>query len=400
MELFKYTAKDKSGALQKGDIEAENESAAAKVLVARDLFPISVYKEEGSSFSMFNKFSLRDKVVFARQLATMINAGLPITQSLQTMQNQAGKQNIKKILEQIVSDLEGGSTLSNAFSRFPDIFSPIDITLIRAGESSGTLDKALLKLANQLEKEQSLIRKVRGALVYPAFLVVAVIGVVALMVVYVMPQMETLYSSFDAQLPLATRILISTSHALSKIFPFIILATIGLVFYIRMAIRRPTGRRIWDSLKINIWGLNDLMKKLYMARFANTLSSLVASGVPLLDGLNITSKAVGNVIYQEIIQDAAEKVKSGIALSEPLKESPLFPAVVSEMVAVGEKTGELDSMLQNLADYFEEEVETIVKNLSNLIEPLMIVIMGGIIGVILIAIMMPIYGFGGTVFSR
>lgn len=400
MELFKYTAKDKAGTLQKGDVEAENESAAAKVLLSRDLVPIDVFKEEGSNLSFLNKISLKEKVIFSRQLATMINAGLPITQSLQTMQQQAGKQNIKKMLEQIVSDLEGGSTLSNAFSRFPDTFNPIDITLIRAGESSGTLDKALLKLAGQLEKEQSLLRKVRSALIYPAFLVVAVIAVVAIMVTYVMPQMETLYSSFDAQLPLITRVLISISHAMTKIFPFLILGIIGLVIYLRMVIKRPFGRKIWDNMKIKVPGLGDLMKKLYMARFSNTLSSLVASGVPLLDGLNITSKAVGNVIYQELIIEAAEKVKSGVALSEPLKENPLFPPVVSEMVAVGEKTGELDAMLQNLADYFEEEVEVIVKNLSNLIEPLMIVVLGGIIGIILVAIMMPIYGFGSAIYSR
>jgi type IV pilus assembly protein PilC len=270
--------------------------------------------------------------------------------------------------------------------------------LISSGETSGTLDKALLRLSDQLEKEQSLLRKVRGALIYPAFIIVVVIAVVSLMIIYVMPQMEGLYKSFNAQLPLPTRIMISVSHFLTTFAPIVLILIVAFGIYARYAIKRPAGRRIWDEVKIKTWGVGELLKKLYMARFANTLSGLVASGVPLLDALNVTSRAIGNVVYQEEIIEAAGKVKAGIALSEPLKASPLFPPVVSQMIAVGEQTGELDNMLQNLARYFEDEVEVLVKNLSNLIEPIIIVVLGGIIGIILVAIMMPIYSLGSVLF--
>lgn len=304
------------------------------------------------------------------------------------------------MLEQIVSDIEGGATVSAAFAKFPQIFSPLDITLISSGETSGSLDKALLRLADTLEKEQSLIRKVRGALIYPAFLIVAVTALVIVMVIYVMPQMDALYKSFNANLPLMTRILIAVSNFLGK-FGLVIFALLaGIVAYIRFAITRPWGRRAWDTLKFEIPAFGKLMQKLYMARFASTLSGLVGAGVPLLDGLKIVSTAIGNVIYEEEIVAAAEKVKSGIALSETIKGNRLFPPVVSEMISVGEKTGELDAMLQNLANYFEEEVAEAVKNISNLLEPIMIVVMGGIIGVVLVSILLPMYSLGSVIMGR
>lgn len=400
MREYNYVAKTKDGELQKGNIEAESENAAAKILLTRDLAPITITTDQGEGVSFFNKVSLKNKVLIARQLATMINSGLPISQSLKTLQEQVSNKKVKKILEQVASDVEGGSQLSASFSRFPEMFTPLDLTLVSSGEKSGSLDKSLKRLADQLEKEQSLLRKVRGALIYPAFIVVVVIGVLILMVVYVMPQMEGLYSSFNAKLPLITRIMIAVSHFLSKFMPIVILLLIASAIYIRYAIKRPKGRKIWDSFKLRIYGLNILLKKVYMVRFSRTLAGLVASGVPLLEGLSIVSKSVGNVIYQESIQDVAEKVKSGVALSEPLKESPLYPPVVPQMIAVGEQTGELDNMLENLSNYFEEEVDNIVKNLSGLIEPVMIVVLGGIIAVLMIAVMMPIYGLGNVLFKR
>lgn len=400
MQVYNYTAKNKDGEIQRGEIEAENENAASKILISRELTPISISAITGKGFDLFNRVSMKNKVLISRQLATMINAGLPIAQSLKTLEEQITNKKLKRILEQVASDVEGGSQLSVAFSHFPEIFTPLDITLIQSGEKGGTLDKALLRLAEQLEKEQTLLRKVRGALIYPSFIVVVVIAVAAIMVVYVMPQMEGLYSSFNAQLPWLTRAMIAISHFLSRFAPIVILLLIALAVYIRFAIKRPAGRKMWDRLKLKIYGLNILLTKMYMVRFARTLSGLVASGVPLLDALSIVSRAVGNVVYEEAIKDAAEKVKSGIALSEPLKESPLFPPVVAQMVAVGEQTGELDSMLTNLANYFEEEVDNLVKNISNLIEPIIIVVLAVIIGFLLVAIMMPIYSLGNVLFKH
>ncbi|MDD3481157.1 MAG: type II secretion system F family protein [Patescibacteria group bacterium] len=394
MLLFNYTAKDKNGQVLKGEVEAENEAAAAKVLTSRDLIPITVSTHQEQTFSFLNKISLKDKVMMIRQLATMINAGLPISQSLKTLEAQTSKKNIKRVLAQASSDIEGGSQLSFALSRFPETFTTLEITLIASGETSGDLDKALLRLADQLEKQQSLIRKVRGAFIYPSFVIGVVVIVAAIMVIYVMPQMEQLYSSFDAQLPFLTRMMIWISNILSKFAPFVFLALVGTIIYIRIAIKRPTGRKMWDKVKLNIYGLNILLKKVYMARFARTLAGLVSSGVPLLDSLSIVSKSVGNAIYEELVRNAAKKVKSGIALSEALKENPLFPIVVPQMIAVGERTGELDNMLENLANYYEEEVDTTVQSISRLIEPILIVVLALIIGVFLVAIMMPIYQIG------
>lgn len=397
MRIFNYTGKDKDGELIHGEIEAENEMAASRVLTSRDVTPITISGEAPTSFNLLNRISLKEKVLIIRQLATMINAGLPIAQALKTLETQNSKASIKKLLTQTNSDIEGGSQLSVAFSRFPEVFSQLDITLIASGETSGSLDKALLRMADQLEKQQSLLRKVRGALVYPSFILVVVIVVVIIMIVYVMPQMDGLYQSFGAKLPPLTRFFVASGKIIGKLGPVIILGVAGLSAYIYAAIKRPTGRKIWDNLKLHLYAIDTLLVKMYMARFSRTLSGLVSSGVPLLDSLNIVSKAVGNVVYQEIIMEAAEKVKSGIALSEALKERPEFPAVVPQMVAVGEKTGELDNMLSNLANYYEEEVDVAVKSISGLIEPVIIVLLGGTVAVILIAIMLPIYQIGKVV---
>ena len=397
MRTFNYTGKDKDGTLIKAEIEAENEMAAARVLSSRDIVPINIQEKSQASLNIFNKISLKEKVVMVRQLATMINAGLPISQSLKTLEQQSKKGNIRKILSSAASDIEGGATLSSSFGMFPETFSQLDITLIASGETSGTLDKALLRMADQLEKQQSLLRKIRGALIYPIFVLVVVIAVVAVMLAYVMPQMEGLYSSFGAKLPILTRGMIGASHFLTKYSPIGLALILGLSAYIFFAIRRPFGRKIWDNTKLHIPAVNDLLIKMYMARFSRTLSGLVSSGVPLLDCLKIVSTAIGNVIYEEILIEAAEKVKSGIALSDTLKDNDLIPSVVVEMISVGEKTGELDSMLSNLADYFEDEVDNAVKNISGLIEPVMIVVLGVVVSVILLAIMMPIYQIGKIV---
>lgn len=397
MKVFRYSGKDKNGEVVHGEIEAENEMAAGRVLSSREITPIDITADLNTGLSLFGRIALKDKVIIVRQLATMINAGLPISQALKTLEMQTKQTTVKKILSSAVADIEGGSQLSIAFSRFPEVFTPLDITLIASGETSGVLDKALLRMADQLEKQQSLLRKIRGAMVYPSFILVVVIAVVILMLVYVMPQMDMLYQSFNAELPLITKIFISISRAFGKVGPVLLLLLIALIAFVWSAARKPAGRRVLDIVKLNLYGINVLLVKLYMARFSRTLSGLVASGVPLLDALQIVSKAIGNVVYQDIILASAEKVKAGVALSETLKDNPRIPPVVSQMISVGEKTGELDSMLSNLADYYEEEVDVTVYSISNLIEPIIIVVLGGTVALIMLAIMMPIYQVGKIV---
>jgi len=397
MQLFNYTAKDKSGKILKGKIEATNESAAASMLSSKELFPIQIAPQAEKSSNLFNKVSSKEKTQTIRQLATMINAGLPISQSLKTLEEQAKKPNTKRILSRTFAEIEGGSQLSTAFSRFPETFSALDIALVSSGESSGNLDKALLRLANQLEKQRTITRKITGALVYPAIVIFITIIVVVGLVVFIIPQMEELYTSFNATLPPLTRGLLALSDIIINYGIFILAILAGVTYFLYTVVKKPAGKKVWDNLKISAWPINSLLIKLYAARFSRTLAGLVSSGVPLLDSLEITSKAIGNTIYQEKIKIVIKRVKSGITLSEAIKENQLFPQIVPQMIGVGEQTGEMDTMLENMADYFEEEVDQAVKNISTLIEPLVIVILAVFIVIIMLAVLMPIYQVGQIV---
>lgn len=397
---YTYLAKNKEGQVIKGDIEAENEMSAAKVLASKSLIAIDIITKQKSGFSLFDRVSIKNKALFARQLATMINAGLPISQALQILVEQSTSKKFTSILEQIARDIEGGSQLSVSLSKFPVVFSKNDISLLASGEASGNLDKTLLRLADQLEKDYRMNKKLRSALAYPSFIAVVVFGVVCLMIVYVMPQMEGLYKSFNADLPFLTRMMIGLSHFISRFFIPLIIFFAALFFILRSYVQNTiNGRKMWDTFKLNIPLFGDFLRKVYITRFSRTLSGLVSSGVPLLDSLKIVSDAVGNVVFKKIIEDASEEVKSGIPLSTPLKNSAEFPLIVSQMVRVGEQTGELDNMLMNLSNYYEEEVDNTVKSFSSLLEPIIIVVMGLVVGTLLVAIMMPIYGLGKVIFK-
>lgn len=394
---YTYVAKSKDGEIIKGEVEADSESAAGKLLTSRDLYPINIFVKEKSSFSLLNRVSVKDKSFLIRQLATTINAGLPISQALNTLKEQLTNTKLKTVLEQVSRDVEGGAPLSTAFSRFPDIFSQIDVTLIAAGETSGTLDKVMLRLANSIENEYRVTRKIRSALAYPAFVLVVIVGVVIVMTVYVMPQMEGLYQSFGAELPLMTRVALAISHGITRyaLYILFVLGAIGVL--ISRYIKTDQGRLMWDRMKLSMPVFGQFMQKVYLARFARTLSGLIGSGVSLLDSLNIVAKAIGNKQYYNLIMDAARKVKGGVPLSTPLKAAKEFPPIVSQMVRVGEQTGEIDNMLTNLADYYEEEVDNFVKSMTSIIEPVVIVIMGVVVGFLLVAIMLPIYNLGSVI---
>jgi len=398
MREYTYTAKNKEGDLVKGFVEAENDTIAARLLIGKELVPIDISPKKEGGFSFFGRVSIKDKALFARQLATMINAGLPISQALGTLKEQTGNVKLKAIIETVSKDIEGGSQLSASLSKFPNVFKQIDLSLIATGEASGTLDKVLLRLADQTEKTYRINKKIRSAFTYPAFIMVVIVGVVALMVLYVMPQMESLYKSFDADLPFLTRMMIGLNYFLRRFGIFVLLAFGGALVLLSNFFKTPQGRRLWDNFKLGSPILGIFFQKVYVARFSRTLAGLVSSGVPLLDSLKIVSDAVGNVVFKNVIIDAAEKVKGGIPLSTPLRESEKFPLLVSQMISVGEKTGELDHMLDNLADYYEEEVDSLVKNFSTLLEPIIIVVMGLIVGVLLVAILQPIYGLSKVLF--
>lgn len=398
MQEFEYKAKTKDGVSQAGTIEAESEFAAAKVLTSKDLVATKIKSKSDDGFGLFKKLSTKDKAFFMRQLATTINAGLPISQALKVLMQQTKNKKLHKIIEQVGNDVEAGSPLSQALAGFPESFSKIDVTLIQSGETSGTLDKVLIRSANNIENDYKLKKKVRSALAYPGFVLVVVVGVLVIMTVYVLPQMSSLYSSFNAKLPLLTRIVMS----FSKNFPAIaiigsivgVLAFFGLRYLVK---NNRSAKKLLDQFKLSIPILRPFLRNLYLSRLTRTLEGLVASGVSIIEALKITANAVGNVLYEDSLNELAEDVKSGKPMSEPMKTQDIYPPIVSQMISVGEQTGEMDTMLGNLADYFEEEVDNFVKSLTSIIEPLLIVVMAAIVGVMLIAIMMPIYQFGGIV---
>ena len=395
MRDFSYISKNKDGEIVRGQLEAQDEASAAKLLTSKGLFPVSINVKEKASFNFFNHVTMKDKSFFARQLATTISAGLPITQALTIIKDQIVKKGFKEVIEQIIRDVEGGMQLSASMGRFPEIFSSVETTLVSAGETSGSLDKSLIRMADALESDYKINRKLRSALTYPGFIIFTVILVVVLMTIYVMPQMEGLYSGFNAELPPLTRAMLSISSVLQKYGLVFLLFIIAISYTFRYWVKRTDqGRYTWDTIKIKIPVINKFLMQVYASRFARTMSGLIGSGVSIIDSLNITSRAIGNVLYRDFLISASEKVKGGIPLSTPLKEGVLFPAIVAQMLLVGEQTGEIDNMLSRLADFFDEEVDNSVKSITSIMEPFIIVVMGGVVCLILVAIMLPIYSIG------
>ncbi len=398
MQDFEYTAKTKEGEVQKGVVEADSEYAAAKVLFGKDLIAVKVRAKSDKGLSFFKKLSSKDKAFLMRQLATTINAGLPISQALKVLGNQTNNKKLKNIISQISSDVEGGQSLSTAFSRFPETFSQMDITLIESGETSGTLDKVLIRVANTMESNYRIKKKIRSAMAYPGFILGVVIVVLIVMNIYVLPQMGTLYKEFNATLPLPTRIVMAMSKASTNYGILLVIAIVAAVTGLRLYVKRTkNGRSIFDTIKLKIPVLGAFIKSLYLSRFTTTLSGLIASGVSLVEAINITSRAIGNIHYEETLGESSEKVKGGVPLSETLKESELFPPIVPQMISVGEQTGEMDGMLENLANYYEEEVDNFVKSMTSIIEPVLIVVIAVLVGGMLVSVMLPIYSLGKVI---
>lgn len=395
MKEFNYKARGKDGAPTQGLIEAESEQAASSLLISKGIFPIDIKEASKNSLagiSFGSKISRKDKVFFIRQLATMTGAGLPISQALSTLQEQTSRKNVKNMIEQMTRDIEAGGSMSQAFSAFPETFNKTDISIISAGEASGKVEEVLLHMADQTEKNYKTIKKIRTVFIYPAFLTVVVVGVVAGLITFVLPQMEDLYKGFDSALPLPTKILIGTSHFLSRYFLLVVLVAVALFIVIRMYTRtNETGKYIWHRIKISIPLVGKFVALSYLSIFTRTLASLIASGVPILDALQIVSEAMPNVIYSDAIVRVKNDVKQGKNLSASLKKEEIFPIMVSQMIAVGESTGELDKMLQNMAEYYDDELDNMTKSLQSLLEPIMIVIMGAIVGTIIICILLPVY---------
>lgn len=400
MEVYKYSARDtKTGEIVKAEVEAQNERAAGKLLIEKGLTPIEIglKKEEGKSlFGFRNRINTKQRVVFARQLSTLVNAGLPLVQSLQNVREQTQNKEFQKVIAKILTDVEAGSTLADSLNKYPKLFDTVYVSLVAAGETSGTLDKTLERLANRQEADAEIVGKVRGALIYPAVVMVVLLAVLVFMLVAVLPQVQNIYNELPGtKLPFITVWLLDISHLVTKLWWVALLILSGGGYFATRWLRSPEGIEVADRFKLNAWPLAPLFRKLYMARFARTASTLVASGVPLIKMLETTSRAVGNVHVAASINKAVEQVKGGKALSESLKKDSNFLDLVPGMISIGEQSGQLDTMLSKVADYYEKDVDNQIKSISTIIEPLLMIAVGVIALIIVAAVLLPIYSLVG-----
>ncbi len=402
MLTFKYTARDAAtGRRITAEVQAANEQTAAKLLREQGLAPIEITPVISTGTNPFsrlrNHIKIKDKVLFSRQLSTLLNAGLPLIQSLRTVAEQTENKAFKLIILQVITDVESGSPLSVALAKYPRVFNQIYVSLIAAGEVSGTLDKSLERLATQQEKDAEIISKVRGAMVYPIVVLVVMGAVVTFMMVQVLPQVEMLYQGLGsgASLPLVTRVLLFVSKGMVKYWYIILIALGLLVFFFSRWSRTLGGKRYVDAIKMRSPILGKLFMKMYMARFARTGTTLVAAGVPLIQMLQITAKSINNVHIEASLNRATEKVKGGKALSDAITNDSNFLTLVPDMLRVGEQSGAIEQMLSKTAEYYEKEVDNEIKAISTIIEPVLMVILGIFAFIIVAAILLPVYSLAG-----
>ena len=400
MLTYTYTARDSAtGQKVKAEVQAESEQAAARLIQKEGLAPLEIKAKEieGAGFKKyFNKVKTKDRVIFARQLSTLINAGLPLVQSLRTVLSQTKSKPLQTVINSVIVDVESGKPMSEAISKFPNVFNQVFVSLVASGETSGTLDTALDRIASQQEKDAEIMAKVRGAMVYPLIVLFVMAGVVGFMITSVLPQVETLYAGIPGvQLPLITRVLLSISHFITRYWYIVIVLLIVAGFATSKWARTLGGKTVIDGLKMKLWPVGPLFMKLYMARFARTGTTLVSTGVPLIQTLEITAKAVDNVHISKSIEQAIEKVKGGKSLSSALTGDENFLELVPQMLKIGEDSGAIEQMLGKTADYYEKEVDNQIKAISTIIEPVLMIVLGIVALIIVGAVLLPIYGLVG-----
>lgn len=399
MASFDYTAADKNGKPIKGKVEAVSAGAATQSLRQRGLRPSTVTKSKGGiltasvPFVGAPKVKGKDLVVFTRQLATMINAGVPLVRSLATLQVQTENPTFKRRIGEVTKDVEGGTSFAEALEKHPNVFSPIYTNMVRAGEAGGILDEILKKLATQQEKDASIRGKFKSAMTYPTILLSITLIVFLVLMVFVMPRIGSIIQDLagpEAELPRLTLIMLAISDFLvTKWYIVIGGGFLGAGFLSRY-IKTPNGRRRKDEFLLKIPIVNSIVKKVAIARFSRIFASLMGAGVTVIESIEVTAKAIGNKVIEAELMSAAKTVANGQQLSVPLGESKVFPPIVSQMMAIGEETGKTDEILVKVADFYEEEVDAVVDSLSSILEPIMIVVMGTMVGLIAASVIGPI----------
>jgi len=400
MSTFTFKAMDIAGAAMRGQVEAETKQAVSDQLKGRGLIVLDVAEKHASrelNLTIFQRVKLGDLAVLSRQLATMVSSGMTILRALFVLEEQTENKKLLAALTAVRKDVEAGLAFSEALARHPKIFSPLFVSMVRAGEIGGVLESSLLRIADQLEKEDALNRQVRSAMVYPTVVLSVALLVMVALVAFVVPVfagvLKDVASTKSGQaLPAITQITVNLSHAVTGYWWALIIGTVATVVAFFKWKKSEAGRPLWDRFRLRIpFKIGDIVQKIAIARWARTLSALTSAGVPLLEALDITGRTAGNVVVQRAMDDVIDSVKRGGTIAEPLRAAPVFPTMVGHMVGVGESTGELDTMLTKIAEFYEERVATAVKALTSIIEPVMIVVIGGMVGFIVIAMYLPLF---------
>ncbi len=399
MRRFTYKAKEKStGKVVKGTISAETEQIAGHLLLDQGYIPQSLTEEGQGLFGGKGRITAKDRVMFTRQLSTLIGAGLPLATSLRTVAEQTEAKAMKSIVEEILIHVESGKPLHEAFAGYPDVFNGVYLALIQAGETSGTLDLALKRLADQEEKDAAMMSKIRGALVYPAIILVVIIGVLAFMMIMVVPQVKNLYEDMGETLPGLTQFLVGITDFFGQFWWLVAMIIMGIGVGCWYGVKRtPVGRKIADTIKIDMPLFGALFRKLYVSRFARTAEMMLATGVPMLDSIKIAIGAVSNTVVEEEYSKSLEIIKGGKALSESLRDREYMLPLVPQMASIGEESGQIDEMLGKAAQVYENELDEQINNISTMIEPILMVIMAALIGVVVGGTLLPIYSLVNSV---
>ncbi|UCF57238.1 MAG: type II secretion system F family protein [Deltaproteobacteria bacterium] len=395
MPIYLWVAETRKGRKLKGELEAADERIALSQLKRRNLTVKKIKPKPKDIFEsvsfMQPKVKNKDIVIFTRQFSTMIDAGLPLVQGLTILAEQSENRTFKNILKEVTKDVEGGSTLAEAMKKHPKVFDELFVNLVAAGEVGGILDTILRRLADYIEKAEKLKKRIKGALTYPIVVVAVAVIVIGVILVFVIPVFEEMFAGFGAALPAPTQLVVNMSRFIKSNIHWIIIALVALFIGFRQYRNSSGGRKTTDNLSLKLPVFGELLKKVAVARFTRTLGTMIQSGVPILDSLEIVAKTSGNVILEEIIYEVRGSIAEGQTIAEPLSETDVFPGMVVQMISVGEATGALDTMLGKIADFYDDEVDAAVEALTSMLEPLLMLFLGGSIGGLVIAMYLPIF---------
>lgn len=400
MADFSYTANNQDGSTQKGTIVANNQAAALQALKERGLQPL-VVKEAKKDWKNLdiklpggNKVKNQDMVMFTRQFSTMVNAGVPLVRTLATLRDQTESDGLKTILEQVASDVEGGKQLSDALGEHPKVFTNVYVNMVRAGEEGGILDEILERLATQIEKDTEIKGKVKGAMIYPLVILCITFLAFGIIMIFIIPQLATIFEDLDNELPLITRIVIGISDFMVNNILLLIAAIIGVIVGFIRALKTKKGKWLFDSLILKAPIVGPIILKVNVARFARTFSSLNSAGVSVLESLSVTAGALSNSVIQHSIHGSVSKIKNGESIAKGLAADGVFPPIVTQMAAIGEETGQVDTVLNKIAEFYEQEVDRVISSLTSIIEPILILFLGGMVGIIVASVFGPIITMG------